>query len=53
MANSDNLIHFLSSTGQLCERHDMETWSIIILKDVPTVRKYFSDYWPYIITKSL
>jgi hypothetical protein len=24
MANSDNLIHFLSSTGQLCERHDME-----------------------------
>ena len=23
MANSENLIHFLSSAGQLCNRHDM------------------------------
>jgi hypothetical protein len=28
MANSDNLIHFLSSTGQLCERHDMEHYHL-------------------------
>jgi hypothetical protein len=49
MAKSDNLIHFslpLDSSARGM------TWSIIILKDVPTVWKYFSDYWPYIITKS-